>query len=962
MGIQSQILRFRKKGQEKDRSNPLGMIGFLLAAIVSILISVGVIYGVSRYATITRDLPSPQELEFLLDPINGSLLEPTQILDRTGEYVLWRFEHPAVEGRRYTAITDGETIIPGDVPESFIMATLAGVDSDYFQRPESFLAGILDGDEDPIPETLAKDLLLWSELDHPYSEIRVHLLADQIIATYGRGKVLEWYINSAYYGNQIYGAAQAAGFYFGKDLRDLSLGESAMLAAVANFPSLNPLDAPVAAQDNQIQVLEKMAAVGFVSASEAEKAARIKLIYADSESEGDASFPPFVSYVLFQAGNLIPQERLLRGGFRIISTLDNDLQGALTCTLDVMSRRVYGQEPQLGAECESARLLPKYGGPYLERTDTLELDLVVYDPLRGELLGVAGFSGSDEISNLENPRDPGSLVTPYIYLNAFTQGFSPASLVWDIPLKESDLISVDLHPGAEGELEYFGPINMRTALLNDLLSPAKQLLNSQGLPQFQSTLGLFGYSLPSVSTNDTPSHLWNPPLEMIDLVQGFGVFVNRGYLKGVINGSAGLEVQPVGIIRVEDLAGRETYYQHLQQEKKVISEELAYLINHVLSDQEFWLDPRIADVFRIGRPAGVKTGYVPGNQSGWVIGYTPQIVVGAWTGGLAPSMEENGVDPVEISANLWRAVTQHVSRDKNAEDWEMPPGIIVEDVCYPSGDLPTENCPRIVREVFIQGNEPLGYDELYQALEVNRETGLLASVFTPASQIEERVYMIVPPLADSWAEDAGIEIPPVVYDLGTDSEEEGSLFISKPTNLSFVRGKVRIVGSVPEEGFVSARLQYGAGLNPHSWLQLGGDITSPVDNKYLGTWDTTELEEGIYALQLVVIQENQQIQKRSLILSVDNTAPEMILITDLSGGKVPYQLGKDLLLEVRFTNPSEIEEVEFIMDDELLASRRIGPFIIPWQLTLGSHELVVRALDHAGNQTELSVSFSVERE
>lgn len=961
MGYQSHLLRFRKKRQAEDRSNPLGTIGFLLAAVVSILVSAGVIYGVSRYAEITENLPSPEELEVLLDPISGSLLEPTQILDRTGERVLWRFENPAIDVRRYSAITDGETIFFSEVPQDLILATLAAVDPGYLQRSDSFLVNIMDGGEDPFPETLVKDLLLWQEQDHPYYQIRTHLLADQVIATYGREKVLEWYLNSAYYGNQIYGAAQAAEYYFGKALGNLTLSESAMLAAVASFPALNPQDAPVAAQENQIKVLDQMAEAGFLSSSEAEKAARARLIYADSEPDQDISRPSFLSYVLGEAGESVPPDRLLRGGLKIISTLDGELQDALTCTLEIMRQRVYGQDPLLGADCEAARLLPRYSGPYLEVNDPLEMDLVVYDPLTGELLGMVGVTESGDSPSLDSQRDPGSLITPYLYLNAFTQGFEPASLVWDIPLPESSLSFTDLHPATNGGEEYLGPVNMRTALVNDLLSPAEQLLNAQGSPRFRSTVGLFGFSIPQGTNLTSLSTTENSPLEMIDLLQGFGVFVNRGYLKGRAVDATGLEIQPVGILRIEDQSGSNYSHNDFLLEKKIISEELAYLVNHVLSDQEAWLDPKTADVFRIGRPAGVKTGYVPGGQSGWVIGYTPQIVVGTWTGGLAPEAEEIGFDPVEISSKLWRAVTQHVSRDVKTEGWEMPPGIITEDVCYPSGDLPTEYCPRIVREVFIQGNEPLGVDGLYQALEVNRETGLLASVFTPSAMIEERVYLNVPPLADSWAEAAGIQIPPVLYDLQDANQDDNSLRMTTPDNLSFVRGRVRISGSIPEEGFVSARLQYGIGLNPRSWLQIGEDITTPVENRNLGTWDTTDLAEGIYALQLVVIQQGQQIQKRSLILSVDNTPPELILITDLSGGEVSFQRGEDLLLEVRFTNPSEIEEVNFLMDDILLASRRVSPFIVPWQMVLGPHDLVVRALDQAGNKVELSVAFSVIR-
>ena len=544
MGYQSQILRFRKKRQAEDRSTPLGTIGFLLAAVISILISVGVIFGVSRYAEITRDLPSPSELEILLDPISGSLLEPTRIFDRAGVRVLWRFENPSIEVRRYTAITDGETIFYSEIPQYLILATLAAVDPDFFHRPNSFMAAIIDGGKDPFPETLVKDLLLWQESDQTYYEIRTQLLAGQIIATYGREKVLEWYLNSAYYGNQIYGAAQAAEYYFGKDVGDLNLGESALLAAVASYPALNPQDAPVAARDNQTQVLDQMAAAGFISSSEAERAARARLIYADTELSEDLSRPSFVSYLIDEAGEEIPQERLLRGGFKIISTLDSGLQDALSCTLDIMSERVYGQEPQLGSDCIAARLLPRYSGPFLEINDPLELALAVYDPIHGELLGMVGHTGTEDSPSLEKPRDPGSLITTYLYLNAFTQGFGPASLVWDIPLPEDDFNSVDLHPGTGEEAEFLGPVSMRTALVNDLHSPAEQMLNAQGLPQLRSTLGLFGYSVPAVVNLDSTSSLKGPSLEMIDLLQGFGVFVNHGYLKGRVIDPSGLEVQP----------------------------------------------------------------------------------------------------------------------------------------------------------------------------------------------------------------------------------------------------------------------------------------------------------------------------------------------------------------------------------------------------------------------------------
>ncbi len=916
------------------------------------------IYGVNRYAEVVKDLPTPKTLEVLLDPVSGTLLTPTRIFDRSGQIELWRFENPAIPSRHYAAITDGEIFFYSEVPEPLILATLAALDPAYLERPEAFLSGILDTSDDPIPETLVEDLLLWQESDRPYHEIRVGLLADQITARYGRKKVLEWYLNSAFYGNSIYGAAQAAEFYFGKDLKDLNLSECALLAAVGSFPALNPLDAPKAAKENQMVILEEMAAAGFISEGEAASAARVKLIYADPEVSPEAGQPAYIGFVIRDASQAIPAERLLRGGFLITSTLDYRLQDQITCTLKLMSLRVVGKDPELDPECEAARLLPKYQGDTLAETDSLELNLAVLDPVSGELLALEGRNTSSLPLTLDQPRLPGSLVTPFIYLKAFTQGFEPASLVWDIPLPESELNLEDLHPGCGQDCAYLGPVNIRTALVNDLLSPAVQTLHSQGGGQLRNTLALFGMSLQPGICQECSVFPESSPLEMVDLLQGYGVFANRGYLMGRAPGGSGLESHPAAVLRIADPAGVEYPLTTPLEERKIISEELAYLLNHVLSDQEAWLDPRDREFYRIGRPAGVKTGYVPGEESGWAIGYTPRLVVGAWAG-LSGENRGGDVDPESVSSSLWRAVTQYASREEGSQGWEMPPGIITRDVCYPSGELPTDYCPRVVREVFITGYEPLVPDTLYQALEVNRETGLLASVFTPAEAIEQQVFLNVPPRAQDWAAQAGVPTAPSLYDLGDQNREQGGLTLLTPENLSFVRGRVIITGSIQEEDFISARLQFGPGLNPHSWLQIGDEISTPVERGYLGTWDTTELEEGIYALQLVLFKENQGIEKTSLLLSVDNTPPEIILITDLSGGEISYQPGKELLLEVQFTNSSEIERVEFRMDGEFLASRKVEPFLIPWALVPGDHVLTVKALDQAGNRADLKIEFRV---
>jgi len=961
MDIQSHIVRFRNNKRREDRSNPLGTIGLLITVFLSLASTTLVFVLVSRYSVVTEDLPSPDMLASLLDAPRGSLLEPTRIYDQNGETVLWRFENPAIDYRQNIRLTDGNTIFYSDIPEVMVAATLAATDPDYFLNPDNFLSNLFNNRPDPIPQKLVRDLLLWDEIDHPYRQVRINLLADQIVAMYGREKVLEWYLNSAYYGNQIYGVNQSALFYFGKSVENLDLAESALLAAVAKYPSLNPYDAPTAAKENQEIVLEEMVSGEQISKQDADRAERKELIYADQGLAINPPIPAYVEYILEEAGGIIPLERLLRGGFKIISSLDSDLQSELECTSNIMLKRVYGEDPQLDENCQASRLLPKYSGPVLETDDEFEIDLVLLDPRGGQILAMAETSNQIGYGRMFEPKLPGSLITPFVYLNSFRQGFNPASLVWDIPLSEEVFSSEELHPGVEGQVDYLGPASMRSALVNDYLSPAKQLWDSHGYLQVENTMTLFGFSIPVESCQECTYFPGSTRLEMIDIAQGYGVFANQGVLRGKPEGNSSLRVRPAAVVRIEDSFGVVWMDQKSQIEKMVISEQLTFLINHILSDENARSNTKENDAFLIGRPAGIKVGNVNNSLSGWVVGYTPQVVTTVWAG----SFEEEGIlsqsDFQQITSGLWRAITQYTARDLAVEDWQRPDGLATLDVCYPSGLLPTEFCPKVLREIFLQGNEPQQADTLYRVLEVNRETGLLASVFTPAEQIEKKVYLAIPLGAEGWAEQTGVLIPPVVYDLEIPEAREGFL-ISYPDNFSFVHGDVRIIGAIPEDGFYSARLQYGKGMNPTSWLQIGEDILSPSTGKRLGIWETDNLEDGLYALQLVLVGEQQQIEKVSLVVSVDNTPPEIGLISDLDGETILFEEGKELLFEAVFENNNEIQEVVFYINSYKVSSREAPPFVLLWEMTPGDIELRIVAEDHANNQSELIFTFEVARD
>ena len=236
----------------------------------------------------------------------------------------------------------------------------------------------------------------------------------------------------------------------------------------------------------------------------------------------------------------------------------------------------------------------------------------------------------------------------------------------------------------------------------------------------------------------------------------------------------------------------------------------------------------------------------------WVVGYTPSYVVVTWTGVHG---ENETVSP-RFPAVLWNALMQLASGNAPADGWTAPQGVSTITVCDPSGMLPTKECPNLVNEVFLNGSEPIQADNLYREFGINRETGLLATVFTPPELIENHVYMLVPETARDWALSAGLEIPPTSYDAIQAPPVKPTANITSPELFAEVSDVVKIIGTASGENFSYYRVQVGKGLNPQEWIQLGSDEITPVESGVLAEWDTKGLS-GLYAVQLLVVRSDQ---------------------------------------------------------------------------------------------------------
>jgi hypothetical protein len=293
-----------------------------------------------------------------------------------------------------------------------------------------------------------------------------------------------------------------------------------------------------------------------------------------------------------------------------------------------------------------------------------------------------------------------------------------------------------------------------------------------------------------------------------------------------------------------------------------------------------------------------------------------------------------------------------------AESWEMPPGIVTMQVCDPSGLLPSSVCPNVVNEVFLDGRQPIQVDTLYQTFQVNRETGLLATVFTPPELVDPRTYMVVPSQARTWAEAAGIATPPIAYDTLQIPAILPGVQITSPEMFAVDRGKLNILGSAEGSDFVFYRLEFGQGLYPTGWIQIGTNSTVPVSEGLLGVWDTSGLN-GLYALRLMVVHSDQRVEQALVQVTLDNTPPQVAITYPQAGQELSFTREPKVALQAQVNDPF-LAKVEFYIDEIRVGTSEVSPFGVIWQAMKGSHNLRVVAIDQAGNTTTAIITFSVK--
>jgi membrane peptidoglycan carboxypeptidase len=899
----------------------------------------------------------PIELSFM--QTGREVHQPVRFYDRDQAEVLFEALNPEAQSRRWYQIDPKGPIV---LPEHVIQASVSAQSEDYWSASSPPLTETMNifallwsqsadqSEEDGIVDLLAEaqvlPLSMESDHDPVMHAVRRQLARAELNARYSRVELLEFFINTADYGNMAYGIDAAALVYFGKHAASLTLAESASLASIPFEPDINPFDAPDQTQIRQKELLDHMRSSGLISRAEAQRASNERLVLANRHGEDESSLENFIlDAFVYKFG----REALGRSGLEVRTSIDADLQRESKCVLAAHLDRLNAAEADDGtaSECLASELLPPLRPGDADQDHNVSSGaLVVLDAGRGEILSLVGEA------DVERPL--ATLSQPFIYLAAFAEGYSPGSMVMDLPegTDESAIFT-----GSELE-RFHGPVRIRTAMSNGYTAAAQQMVDLVGKESVLSIFGTMGIEV-GFETGDRPG-MWEAGL--LDLVHASSVFANNGLLTGAASEDASDALEPVVFLEIQDDSDHLVYSVELQR-KAVLSEQLAFLVNDVLRDEVSRRD-RLgpSNPLELNQPAAATAAVTEDGRDAWTLGYTPERVVGVWIGsptGRAPS----GLTIRNSAAPIWHALMIYAARDLQPENWEMPAGVTRVEVCDPSGLLPTVYCPETVREPFTSGTEPTTFDNLFQPYLVNTETGKLATLNTPVELVEERVYLVPPPEAAAWASAIGIEQPPQEYDTLTEGDsQDRDLRITSPEPFAFLRGEVRVRGHVDLDDLDFYRLQVGKGLNPLNWVQLGEDSSIPVRSGLLAEWDTSELE-GLYTLQLIAVEEGGQVRNALVHVTVDNEPPTGEIVFPQDGQVFTGRLSDEVVLQVEAQDRFGIERVVFFVDDEQVESVSAEPFSIRWPMHLkGSHTTRAEVYDLAGNMVETGeTTFEITR-
>jgi len=575
----------------------LGFLGFF------------VVFGGFAIWTTTFNLPNLENFE------ERKVSQSTKIFDRTGKILLYDV-HGDIK----------RTIVPlENISILAQQATIAVEDKNFYSHNgiqplaivRAIFKNIVDGDllggqgGSTITQQVIKNAILTTD-KKVSRKLKEWVLAPRLESILTKDQILEIYLNEVPYGGNVYGIQEASLRFFGKESKDINLSEAAYLAALPQAPTFY---SPYGNNTDRLEyrknfVLDQMVIVGFINSEEAEEAKNREVVF-QKQQEFSIKAPHFIMYIREILEKEYGRDTIEESGLKVTTSLDWELQ----------------------EKAEEVAL--KYALENSEKFDAENAAILSMNPRNGEILVMVGSRDyfDDEIDGNFNittsERQPGSVFKPIVYANAFSKGYRPETVVFDLNTEFSttcEFNSDSCYNPQNYDNIFRGPISLRDALAQSVNVPAVKTLYLAGLRNSLDLAKRMGLeTLTNIEQYGLTLVLGGGEVRPIDVATAYSVFASEG-----------IKNQKTPILKIEDSSGEVLFDIEDEQfrSERVLDVNVSKDINDVLTDNQA-RTPAFGPnsyLYFSEQDVAVKTGTTNDYRDAWIVGYTPNLTTVAWAG------------------------------------------------------------------------------------------------------------------------------------------------------------------------------------------------------------------------------------------------------------------------------------------------------------------------------------------
>lgn len=629
-----------------------------------------------------------------------------------------------------------------DIPTQLQQATIAIEDKEFYTHQGFSTWGMIRGiwrgitrgraqGGSTLTQQLVKNVLLTNERSLP-RKFKELVLSMQIEKKFSKDEILQMYLNEAPYGGTAIGIAAASERYFGVEPRELNLTQSAILAGMPQAPSrYSPYGSDKQAYVSRATaVLRRMREDGYITKESENQSIKELLEIKFRDQSAALKAPHFVFYVKDQLVDLLGEALVEEGGYTVMTTLDSELQDfAQTAVKDEIDK--------------------------LEKVHITNGAAVVMNPQNGEVLAMVGSKDyfapdyDGQVNVVMSLRQPGSAIKPVTYATAFAKGYAPSSMLLDVPTKFPDTKEGEFYEPKNYDEKFHGPVQLRFALASSLNVPAVKLLSLVGLKDMLQTAYDMGFESLAPTTANMSRFglsvtLGGGEVRLYDLVHAYSAFANGGE-----------RVEPVSILKVTK-DGKTLYEAKQAQKQRVLTEEVTYLINHVLSDNNARLLTFGTNSFlnMSGRAIAVKTGTTNDKRDNWTIGWSTKAVVGVWVGNNDNTPMKEVASGVTGASPIWRQIMLKTWEKYKGDDFVASSQVEARQVDIISGYPEHDGYPARA-DYFVRGTVPFEPDPIHTKVKVCRSDNnkLASEVDIARGEYDEKEFYVLKQESSAWIND-----------------------------------------------------------------------------------------------------------------------------------------------------------------------------------------------------------------